>query len=421
MINETIILAVPLRDRPEHPLAKHIRSLFVVNMRWDLCLYQPLQEIFSKVIFFDYPERIGELGIKGSNEEIIELVKREHPKYLLWVGAKYEFQESTLNAIRREGTTVIGWFLDDEFRFDNYSKWWIPYLDYCITLDIEAVPKYKELGARVIRTVPCCGVEVDVDWANIKEKYEVSFVGALQRPGREQYINELRERGISVQLFGKGLGGFIAFEEMLEIFKSSKINLNFSRAPHSNRMGFKGRIIEVCLAGGFLLTEYVPYIENYFEIDKEIVCFHNTDEMVKKITYYLNHDEERRAIAKAGWERATSEYTPVQILSRIFGEIEKDTIRGERSFQEPKMPMWIRKKFSTSYTGWQKAFALEDSKDLSRETFKLSISYYPFNLWAWVYYLASFLPRPAYLGAYKLGRWVYHIWGKPKTRAPGKG
>jgi len=73
---------------------------------------------------------------------------------------------------------------------------------------------------------------------------------------REQYINELKKRNIPIHVFGKewACAKRVPFEEMIDIFASSKIDLNFS----STQKQIKGRIFEVCLAGGFLLTEYAP-------------------------------------------------------------------------------------------------------------------------------------------------------------------
>ena len=410
MINETIILLAGLEDLSEHRLAKHFSSRLAHYFPHDINFYEPLQEAFSRVIPYDFIKRTLEIGVKGVNEEIIELVRKEHPKYVLWIPRSYEFRESTFDSIRKEGSIVVGWFGDDEIKFDNYSKWWIPHFDYCITVDIEAVPKYKARGARVIQTLHGSGIPVNVNWSSLKEKYEVSFVGSIAKSLRKQYIHELRKREIPAHLVVKERGEFVPYQEMLDIFGASKINLNFSRAGYSNRTALKGRITEVCLAGGFLLTEYVPGIEKYFDIDKEIVCFRDTEEMIDKITYYLNHDKERRAIAQAGWKRATSEYTPFHMLSRLFGEIEKDIAAKDRKTrpQELKMPRWVRRRFSTYYSNWLKAFSLENYKDLSKDAFALSISYNRLNIWAWCYYLASFLPYPVRLGAYKFGRLGYH-------------
>ncbi len=411
LINETVILLARLEDFSKHRLAKHVAGGLVLNAPLYLNFYKALQGIFSKVIPYDYIKRMTEIGVKGVNAEVIKLVRKEHPKYVLWLSANYEFQESTFDAIRSKGSIVVGWFFDDEHRFDNYSKWWIPHLDYCVTLDSEAVPKYKALGGRVILEISCEGIPVDRDWSNIRGKYDVSFVG-LKYLDREQYINKLRNRDIPVHLFGVGWGGYVPFEEMIDIFGASRINLNFSRASNSNRMGIKGRITEVCLAGGFLLTEYVPGLENYFEIDKEIVCFKNADEMIDKVTYYLNHDEERRAIAQAGWKRAINEYTPFHMLSRVFDEIEEDvTVKGRESSlssRKLRMPMQIRKKFSEYYLNWGVAFSVENYEGLWKDALALSVRYYPFSAGARGYCILGFLPYPVRIAIIRLYRALYH-------------
>ncbi len=401
MINETILLLVYYYNPEDrsHRLLKYVGNSLGAYLPFNLYLYEPLQKIFARVILYDYLKRTTEVGMKAVNEEIIELVGKEHPKYVLWTSWQYDVQPSTLQIVRSKGSTVVGWFFDDEWRFDSYSKWWIPYLDYCVTNAITAVPKYRELGARVIQTIPNTGLAFDRDWSNIEERYEVSFVGSRFYAGREQWINQIEDRKIPIRLFGEGSGGYISFEEMIDIFRTSKINLNFSGAvPDFRVKQIKGRVFQVCMAGGFMLTEYAPGIERYFEIDKEIVCFHNTEEMIDKIVYYLNHDEERRAIAQAGWKRAVNEHTSLHMLSKVFKEIEEDLVTKDRENglhpQKLKMPFKIRQLQSIYYFQWARVFLEEHYKGLWRDVLALSIRYNPFYKTAWYYYIVSFLPRP---------------------------
>lgn len=408
MINETVILLTP-SSYPEHRLSKYIPGYLRSTFPFDLYFYKPLQKIFSRVIVYDLVKRISEIGVKAINEEIIDLVKKERPRHFIWLASGYQFRESTFDMIKKESTIVSGWFFDDEIEiyFNKYSKHWIPYLDYCVTPAIEAVPKYRELGARVILAVPIAGgVPIARDWSNIAERYDVSFVGR-KLLDREQYINKLKKRNIPIHLFGRGWGRYVPFEEMIDIFGASKINLNFSGTGYNN-LALKSRIFEMCLAGGFLLTEYVPGIENYFEINKEIVCFHNADEMIDKITYYLNHEEERRAIAQAGWKRATSEHTSFHMLSRVFSEIERDiAARGREGIprlQELKMSMPMRKGFSNCYFTWAVGLSLANYKGFWKDALALSISYNPFNIWAWLYYVVGFSPPFVRRALFKLYR-----------------
>ena len=193
---------------------------------------------------------------------------------------------------------------------------------------------------------------------------------------------------------------------MIDIFKSSKINLNFSKVWRLGKLQIKGRIFQVCMAGGFLLTEYVPGIEKYFKIDKEIVCFHNTEEMIDKITYYLEYDEERRAIAQAGWERATGEYTSFHMVSKVFSEIEKHIGANDNEsnshLQKLKMPMRIRRIPAQYHFQWGRTFLEENYKGLWKDELALSISYNPFNIKAWVYYIIGFSPYSVRLTLFRL-------------------
>jgi len=412
MINETIILLTYYYD-PElrnHRLFKYIKAYCPAYLPFNLYLYEPLQKIFSKVILYDYLKRRAEIGIKAVNEEIINLVRKEHAKYVLWTSFYDDVQQSTLDTIREEGSTVVGWFFDDEVRFDYYSKWWVPYLDYCVTNSIEAVPKYRALNARVIQTIPNTGIAIDRDWSNTEEKYDVSFVGSRNFADRKQYVNKLRKKNIPVYLFGGARGRYVSFEQMIDIFKTSKINLNFSKAgPYYWVKQVKGRVFQVCMAGGFLLTEYVPGIENYFEIDKEIVCFEDAEEMVDKITYYLAHEGERRAIAQAGWKRATGEYTSFQMVSNVFSQIEQDMAAKDKESPYPcpqklEMPIWVSVIPSLYHFRWARALLEENDKQgLWKDALALSLSYNPLNIGAWYYRLVSFLPsflRPTFFGLY---------------------
>lgn len=434
MINETIIFLTYYYE-PElrnHRLLKYVKDNLGAYLRFDLYLYEPLQKIFSKVILYDYLKRRAEIGIKAMNEEIIALVRKEHAKYVLWTSFYDDVQQSTLDTIREEGSTVVGWFFDDEWRFDSYSKYWSPYLDYCVTNSIEAVPKYRALNARVIQTIPNTGIAVTRDWSNIEEKYDVSFVGSMSFTDRKHHINKLREREIPIHLFGEGSGGYVPFEQMIDIFMTSKINLNFSKAgPRHWVKQMKGRVFQVCMAGGFLLTEYAPGIENYFEIDREIVCFNDTDEMIDKVIYYLEHDEERRAVARAGWEKATSEYTSSRMVAKVFREIERDmAAKDAKSDHHPpqrlEMPVWVCMIQSQHHFRWARSLLEEnDKQSLWKDSLALSLSHNPSNISAHYYRLVGFLPsfmRPALFGLYSImeklrgllgpGSIQYHISGK---------
>jgi hypothetical protein len=87
----------------------------------------------------------------------------------------------------------------------------------------------------------------------------------------------------------------------------------------------KARPFEVCLAGGFLLTDDAPGLSDYFKIGEEIVCYSSDTDLVEKSAYYLTHDHEREAIAQRGWKKAMSAYSSNKIIGEIFQSIEQDS------------------------------------------------------------------------------------------------
>jgi spore maturation protein CgeB len=83
----------------------------------------------------------------------------------------------------------------------------------------------------------------------------------------------------------------------------------------------KGRNFEVPGCGGFLLTGMAENLGEYYEIGKEVAHFSDRHDLVEKVRYYLKHEDERAAIAQAGYERTLREHTYVHRFRDIFGQM----------------------------------------------------------------------------------------------------
>ena len=92
-----------------------------------------------------------------------------------------------------------------------------------------------------------------------------------------------------------------------------------SSQPGANQI--KGRNFEIPACGGFQLSGVAEGIEEFFEVGKEIVCYRTFDELVEKITYYLSHDDERCAIAQAGYQRVIREHTYKDRFDALFTQM----------------------------------------------------------------------------------------------------
>lgn len=96
----------------------------------------------------------------------------------------------------------------------------------------------------------------------------------------------------------------------------SKINLNISLK--GIRGGTPLRVMDIMAAGGFVLTGYCEETAELFEEDKEIAMFRTPEELVEKAAYYLEHEDERKAIAAAGQQKVLAEFTYEKLLKRFL-------------------------------------------------------------------------------------------------------
>lgn len=111
--------------------------------------------------------------------------------------------------------------------------------------------------------------------------------------------------------------GIVDYESQMPlVFHESRINLNLSlRSIHT---GIPLRVLDIMACGGFVLSNRQPEIEEYFEIDREIVVFDSLEDCMEKIEYYLSHEEERAQIAKAGQEKVRKVFSYEHMLEKIF-------------------------------------------------------------------------------------------------------
>lgn len=302
--------------------------------------YRSLQKIFPECALFDFgpylkrPERL--------QENLLHTAERFAPDVVFFTLYEDQFQFDTLDRLRRWAVTV-NWFCDDQWRFQTFSRRYAPYFSWVVTTDRFAVDKYRDCGqANVILSQWAAG-DLRPDDALAHEDYEfdVSFIGGVN-PFRKWMISELSKRGIDVACFGFGWPrGRVSQTRMQEIFRRTKVNLNLSNSKsHDLRFAFsslwnflhvrgtpkdkeqiKGRHFEVGAWGGFQLTNYVEFLEDYFEIGREIAVFGTLDDLPDKIRYYLRHDELRRKIAAAGHRRIREEHTYDHRFREVFARM----------------------------------------------------------------------------------------------------
>jgi spore maturation protein CgeB len=110
------------------------------------------------------------------------------------------------------------------------------------------------------------------------------------------------------------------YSELSQLYRSAKIGLNVSRDDHLQDANL--RCFEV-MAGGALLVTPQPSELSDLELEEgeHFVGFQSEEELLDTISYYLQHDSERKEIAQRGREmtlkRFTYDYWAERLIERI--------------------------------------------------------------------------------------------------------
>lgn len=308
-----------------------------------------------EVIAFSVNVVKNKKAVEEVSRKLRELVFQEKPEAIFFgVGPGMLKRELIQEITEKSGAVTFKWSFDDHWAFFKSGKHNAFLFHWVFTTDPLAPKKYRKIGYQNAVFMPQCYNYFLYKPLDLPKIYDVSFVG---RPHgiRDNLIKKLKQAGITVECFGDGWSsGRISDEEMIKIFCQSKINLNFSESSGSllkqvaliffrrdvyrklkvnspakwydnfqmllgqKRKQIKGRVFKIVGCRGFLLTGRAEGMEELYRGGQEVEYFAHFDELVRKIHYYLGHEEEREKIAKAGWERSLRDHTCEKRFQEMF-------------------------------------------------------------------------------------------------------
>ena len=280
-------------------------------------------------------------------EDLLSVAETYHPDMIFIILQRDQISHKTLQALREAGHYLVGFFGDDQWRYDGFTRNYVTLFDVCISTDRYSIAKYRRDGQTKIVYSQWGALDSSIDYENVVYEYDVSFIGGKSHY-RQWFVNELGKRGLAVKCFGDGWpAGRLTYVEMERVFSVSKINLNISNSINydarfllssprglasilkavllgggKNSSQTKARNFEIPAQGGFQLTDYVPTLEEYFDIGREVVCYSGIDDAEKLIRYYLVNPEEREAIKIRGVERARACHTYKSRIRAFMGELQ---------------------------------------------------------------------------------------------------
>jgi spore maturation protein CgeB len=302
---------------------------------FDPAPYLSKSRLLSK-LRYRYP--VGPL-VAAANKALLNAVK-DHKPDVIWFDKPLIFTPETLQEIKATGAKTVCYNQDNPFGPRNDGCWMQFYRAYrlfdlhCLFRTVD-ISRYTEWNLPFIKIQlsydPAIHFPPPSDWTDSNRTRALSFIGTPydQRP---QFLRTLAETynlplAISGDRWDKVyppeilskyvVSGGLKEAAYREGIWRSTINLAF--VTESNEEDVAHKAFEITACGAFLLALRTPGHLAAFEEDKEAVFFSSVEECAEKAGYYLDHAQEREAVARRGRERAVgSGYDNDTQLKRVL-------------------------------------------------------------------------------------------------------
>ncbi|HUC01312.1 MAG TPA: glycosyltransferase [Candidatus Paceibacterota bacterium] len=242
---------------------------------------------------------------------------------------------------------------DSEEKIAFFRKY-LPVVDICFcNYSPETTKGFKELYGKEMHFVPHAADATRYFPGEPEDRFrcDIAFLGSFytqKRPQFEELLLPLMKK-YHVRIYGSGwtisgkllrvVSGVarrlriewlvklanknritISMDDERTLYASAKICVNIHEYYRDGTTkGFSNeREFKLPASGGFEISDYVPGMERYFDLGKEIVAVRSKEEWFEKIDYYLRHDEERKKIQEEGTARVLRDHTYAHRVDQLL-------------------------------------------------------------------------------------------------------
>jgi len=289
------------------------------------------------------------------NADFLQIIKESRPEMIFLYRGTHIFP-STIQQIRSEHPQVVilGYNNDDPFSPQQARYKWRNFVRALRLYDL--VYAYRPANQIEYLSKGANRAEILKPWFSRSLHYpvqlteqdrqryacDVVFIGHFEPDHRATLITRLLDEGIHVRLYGpaepKFSGWSLALNKHPKLKRLAPFNLvwgeDYNKAIEGskialcfmsklNRDQYTRRCFEIPAVGGFLFSEYTKDLAAIFKEGTEAEYFRNEQEFVDKIKYYLVHEEKRKKIAEAGFQKVSTEGHDAQARA---AQVVKDAI-----------------------------------------------------------------------------------------------
>lgn len=199
--------------------------------------------------------------------------------------------------------------------------------DFCCVANIACVGDYAGWGVQHAAWLPLPVSDHVVDRTITEERLrngtrDVDLVMCCERvyglSDRAMRLERLHREFPQAVLRGKGWpGGYLSEAELLSLYRRARIGWNL----HNSVGPVNTRTMMLPAFGVMQICDCRDNLGKVFKLGEEVIGFETMDECVDATRYYLAHEDERRRIAIAGWQRVLADYTEEKWWHRLLNYI----------------------------------------------------------------------------------------------------
>jgi spore maturation protein CgeB len=265
----------------------------------------------------------------------IEQIKRIKPE-IFYISSMFEYYGEFLEEIKKHTKKIFGWISCEIQKGLNLSQF---------DLILTSLPYYKDffrnLGVHSeLLTASFDNAVLEKFSTDLDKDIDFSFIGSLTsaHSNRIKLVKELIEK-TPLLVFGKGVDAIpdkrnffqrifkasIYYQryrgeawglDMYKVLRRSKITFN-AHIDIAKHFAGNIRMYEATGIGTLLLTDGKHAPNKPFSND-EVVYYDSVQDAVEKVNYFLEHEEERNAIAQKGQFRTISDYSAENTARKMF-------------------------------------------------------------------------------------------------------
>ena len=219
---------------------------------------------------------------------------------------------------RFKDAKICMWNMDTRTDINDWQHLFplIKLVDYHFVPDTKTIPEWRQMNPNTFWLSQGLQDEIyhkpDEITEDDRRKYfcDVSFAGS-DRKQRRPFLNAIDKMNINFKRWGCAGMPKVYNEEHNKMVSQSKINLCCS-GWSENGAYTSVRDYKVMGAGGFVLELYRKGIDDIFpfKVPGVMGTYISPDDLVQRIRYWLNHEEERKAMAERGhkWVHENATY-----------------------------------------------------------------------------------------------------------------